>query len=545
MEFVALLIVFAALLWLGVGNLFDHRLAHDSPWGYFASDSVHNLYLNQHLFDSGNWRYSPAHINAGYNNTVNYVLPILAHLNVNLAYASGLNVYDSLIFIAVFLACLAALLMYLIVRQWNHSVAFFSIPLFVFLFIKNFYIAITWGQLTLVAGVFFFLACVLALCFIDVPRFFIIFGVLIGALFMAHTSEFFFLAGLLIVYFVLQFFRDRLVLLPKFRPLFFSALIFLVVTGYYLVIFKSTYLINYGPSSYRLFSPVMGAGFRVAQMADFGLPVVIMLLIGALVALYLTAIKKNISLALLLGVFMMCIGYLNYIGIGNRAFQVRFFWPVYLSVLFGLALYQVQLIFAKRLSHLNIVVVAMLVMFGFVYWQYNPIADQGLLNQDHWDSFGWIRQNAESDARVYFFYGDTYDQNAQLLLSGRLVTYAVVDKLVENAKKSFVPRIFASRNLVIQDSNLAYRRSFFSFGYYSRERNITNFYDADICSFDYYVLDKSSGYAPALAQYNLAARKLLMDSGFFEEVYSNPLVSILKNNNPGGACIDGAGVRLA
>jgi hypothetical protein len=65
-----------------------------------------------------------------------------------------------------------------------------------------------------------------------------------------------------------------------------------------------------------------------------------------------------------------------------------------------------------------------------------------------------------------------------------------------------------------------------------------------VCNFDYYVFDKFSSYAPPLAQYNIAVRKIMIDSGYFEEVYKNDLVSILKNNNPGADCIPKQGVAI-
>lgn len=543
-EEIFLLIVFGTLLWLGIANLYDYRILHSSPWGYFASDSVHNLYLNENLYEQGNWRYSPWYINAGYNNTVNFVLPLFAHLNVNLAYASGLNIYDSLILLTVFFACIGALLMFVLIRSYNKYVAYLSTPLFAFLFFKNFYIAVTWGQLHLIAGSFFLIATVFVLTNLKLDYMPVVLGIFMSALFLTHASEFFFFIGFVLLYIVVDWFSTRKLGLTTIKKLVYSSLVFLVISFYYIVIFKNTYFANYGPSSYKLFTIVKSAGFRVAEFADFGTIIVVALLIGVVFSLYFLIVKKSNKAALIFGLYMLAVGFLNYVGIGNRAFQARFFWPVYLSVFLGTTVYQLMRLFVKELKSIFFLIITIVLFLAVAKAYYYPIDSQGILNQYHWDSFQWLKYNAEKNARIYFFYGDSYDQNAQLLLPAKLVTYATTDKLIENLKKATIPRIFYSRSLVIADSNLAYRKSFLQFGYYSRERNITTFHDADVCNFDYYVFDKSSSYAPPLAQYNMAVRKIMLDSGYFEEVYKNDLVSILRNNNPGADCIPKQGVAI-
>ena len=57
----------------------------------------------------------------------------------------------------------------------------------------------------------------------------------------------------------------------------------------------------------------------------------------------------------------------------------------------------------------------------------------------------------------------------------------------------------------------------------------------DICSMEYYYFDKASR-EPALAQYNVAIINFLLENDWIEEIYSNGLVSILKNNKPGVDC---------
>jgi len=536
--------LFGILLWAGIADLYNYKIIHSSPWGYFASDSVHNLYLNQNLYEVGNWKYSPSYIVAGYQDVINYVLPVMPHLNVNFAYASGLQVYDSLILLVVVLACLAGLLTYLIVKDYNIYVAYISTSLFVFLFIGNFYVAITWGQLFFVAGSFFLLASVLALRYLHLKNMPLVLGILVAAIFFTHTSEFFFFVGFIVVYLVLEWLSQKKINLTTIKKLAYSAIIMIGVSSYYMVIFKNTYFRAFGPSSYKLFTVVSKAGFRTAGLSDFGTLVIAILLIGMALALYLSLRQKHIHLAVLVGLYMLGIGFLNFVGIGNRAFQTRFFWPLYLSIFFGLTLYQVLRLVAKEPKAIFVSAVSIVLLLTLTYAYYHKIGSQGLLNQYHWDSFQWLKQNTERQAKIYFFYGDTYDQNAQLLIPARLTTYALEDGLVKNVQDRMLPRKFHSRFMLL-DISMMYRKSFFSFGYHSTELNITPIFDADVCNYDYFVLDMESMYAPVLAQYNAVIRKVMLDSGYVQEAYSNGLVNILKNNNPGGDCIPKEGVKLS
>ena len=59
----------------------------------------------------------------------------------------------------------------------------------------------------------------------------------------------------------------------------------------------------------------------------------------------------------------------------------------------------------------------------------------------------------------------------------------------------------------------------------------------DICSFDYYVFDRSSRQ-PVLAQYNLLIASELQDDGSAAKVFENQVSVIMKNNNPGADCIE-------
>ena len=57
-----LAIVFGALLFLGISNLWDHRLQHEFPYGYLASDTFQQQTRAEGIKDAGNYKYEPFYI---------------------------------------------------------------------------------------------------------------------------------------------------------------------------------------------------------------------------------------------------------------------------------------------------------------------------------------------------------------------------------------------------------------------------------------------------------------------------------------------------
>ena len=50
----------------------------------------------------------------------------------------------------------------------------------------------------------------------------------------------------------------------------------------------------------------------------------------------------------------------------------------------------------------------------------NLATSPGIMNPFHWEAFSWISDNTETDAVIYFFYGDFYSQDAILRNTKRI-----------------------------------------------------------------------------------------------------------------------------
>ena len=74
-----LLIFFGVMLFLGISNLWDHRIQHEFPYGYLASDTFQQQTRAEGIKDAGNYRFEPFYIVKGYKDVVGYYPPVIHH----------------------------------------------------------------------------------------------------------------------------------------------------------------------------------------------------------------------------------------------------------------------------------------------------------------------------------------------------------------------------------------------------------------------------------------------------------------------------------
>jgi len=242
---------------------------------------------------------------------------------------------------------------------------------------------------------------------------------------------------------------------------------------------------------------------------------------------------------------MLLAGYTNYAGFDLRAFQVRFFWPIYLSVFFGFALYKLSKMAIKKwnilhsaiLSSVLIVLLTGLIKIPSVH-QYEKLSTPGIMNPYHWEILNWFPKNTDENAKLYFFYGDIYSQDALLRNSKRIHYQVEPEDIINAINNKEIRREYITELPGDGGGGTVYRQSFFRFKNYVEEKPREYFYgEMDICTFDYYIFDKVSRQ-PVLAQYNLLVASELLQKDFISKVFENPVSIILKNNKPGADCIE-------
>ncbi|MBW2976430.1 hypothetical protein KY347_03215 [Candidatus Woesearchaeota archaeon] len=533
-----LLVVFGLLLFIGISNLWDHTLEHGFPYGYLASDTFQQQTRAEGINDAGNYRFEPFYIVKGYEDVIGYYPPVIHHLGVILHSSTGIPVYDTVYFMVFFNAILAAFVMYLIIRSYNKQIAILSLPLSILIFSSKPYIGFLWGHWASITGQLMLICIFWAVIKIDMNKAEILLGIFFGALALAHTSELIYGAGFVFIYAVLLLFLKKFNL--KFtKKILVAAVISGVISLYNLFIFVNGFMVI---NPYQFEVSRDWGSTPIFYLTDFGL-LLIFLSIGLIVSF--TLIKK-ISIPILAGLFMLLVGYTNYIGFGIRAFQPRFFWPIYLSFFFGLGLYSLikfvpskfRIISTFGVSILSILVLSKVFAIPGMP-AYSKISNPGLMDLPHWEAFQWLSQNTPIDSKLYFFYGDSYGQDAILRNSKRVHALVTSEGFIEVLQNKTINRVYPSKAPADHAAGWPYFKSFLNIGLHSEEADMNSWRsqpNIDICLFDYHIFDKVS-MQPVLAQYNLLIASEMIKKGA-KKVFENDAVVVLKNENVNGDCIE-------
>ncbi len=530
-------VMFALLLFLGVGNLWDHRVAHEFPYGYFASDTFQQQTRAEGIKDAGSYLYEPPFIVKGYTDVVGYYPPVIHHLGILLHYSSGVPLYDT-IYLMVFLsAILATFVMYMIIRETSKLVAILSLPLSVLLFFSKSFIGFTWGHWASIVGQLFLICIFWSLMKKDVKQSWVLLGISFAGLALSHTSELVYGAGFVILYgaylaCVGQFSKDYV------KALLYAALVSGVFAFYNLLVFVQSFQVV-NPYTFQV-SKDWG-GTPIFALGDFGWLLLIMA-----VGLVVSVLKhRKVAIPFLIGMFMLLIGYTNYIGFGIRAFQPRLFWPLYFMFFLGFGLY-VAINFlsenARCAAAMGIAVVLLILFSGAVQVSgipsYAKLSGQGLMDEWHWEGFQWISQNTPNDAKIYYFYGDVYGQDAILRNSKRFHAQVVPEDFIKGVQNGTIRRVFETEVPADHGAGMPYWKSFPIIGLHQREDMGKFMWKTvhDVCDFDYFVFDKLSRIE-ALSQYNLLiANSALGNNSTL--VFQNDVVAIVRNDKKGGECIE-------
>ena len=239
---------------------------------------------------------------------------------------------------------------------------------------------------------------------------------------------------------------------------------------------------------------------------------------------------------------MIVLGMGNYFGFREKAFQLRFFWPILLMFFIGTGVYHILNLVIKKwkiaYSAAIFALITLLILIGVPYMpHYDRIKTSGLMDEYHWEVFRWIEKKTQKDSRIYFFYGDIFNQDAVLRNSKRTHNLIIPEDFVDAINNREIRRIYDTEVPGDGGGGAPYRKSFFSFGFMLNEAPQDYLSGKkDICNFDYFVFDKKSRQQ-VLAQYNILIADELKKNGAVL-VFENPVSIIMKNNKLGADCIE-------
>ncbi len=547
LEKIMLGIVIVLALYFGPGTILDHTISHPQPYGYLASDTFQHQIRAEWIKDAGNFKTEAPYISFGLQNIVGRYPPVLYHLGVVVSSASGFEVYDALYLLVSIFMIFGMIACYFLIKTYNKTIALISLPIGLLIFSMPLATGILWGHWPSLLGQVFLIAFAWSIARKDLEKFYIPIALLASGIALTHTSELIFAGIFLILFFLSKILAKNI---GKRDFVFFSkvGLVVLVVCAYYLIIFMNTWAKSQ-PYQFDVF--VVWEGNPGFYIAGFGL---LLLFIISGIVFSLTKIKES-HVALLFSLAMLIVGFMNYVGFNVRAFQIRFMWPVYLSIFFGLGLYVIakmafnewkspysviacfaMILLIVPLVHLPILKQTSIQQIPVVP-QLNLQSSQGIMNPYHWEILQWLSKSTDPKSKVYFFYGDIYSQDALLRNAKRYHEQVEPEGLIKILNERKITRYYPSEAPGDSGGMIMQRSSLFSFEE-PLELKKPDFYAGmrDICSFDYIVLDKVSGQQ-VLAQYNMLIAQELIQNDFIKPIFENQVAVILKNDKPGSECL--------
>ncbi|MBI3027441.1 hypothetical protein HYY70_04975 [Candidatus Woesearchaeota archaeon] len=540
------------LLFIGPASLFDHKLKHDFPFGYASSDSFQHQVRAESIKDAGNFRHEANYISLGIKNAIGRYPPVIYHLAVIFSYATGTETYDAIYFLVFFFSIIGIFVMYFIIREFNKNVALLSLPLALILFSPPLYIdhnnslaridfwlntGFAYGHWPSLLAQSFLIAFAWCILRIDFKRAYILIALFLSAAALSHTSEAIFGVIFLLIFLGVRFVNRQLTR-QALRNLLIGLFAAFVLSLYYMAIFMNTWAIAQ-PWSFNA-EPVW-KGNPGLYLRGFGA-----LLLPILAGIVFSFLKfKELHGSLIFAFSMLLAGFLNYIGFGLRSFQIRFFWPVYLSVFFGFGVY---VLLKSAVKKWNVIyTMALCIVFAVLFAgviklplipHYGKLTSQGIMDAYHWSALKWLGEKSEQNAKVYFMYGDIYSQDALLRNSKRVHYQVVPDDFVKALQSRRIKRSYTTEMPGDSGGLIAVRKGLLSFEYPADSIPQENFYGPqDICSFEYVVFDKASRQ-PVLAQFNLLIASELLKNARVKNVFENEVVVVLKNSKAGDDCIE-------
>lgn len=528
-----LIIFIGILLWIGLADSWDHKIKHDYPYSYLASDTFQHQTRAQWIKDTGNYKYEAPYYSAGFNNVIGFYPPILLHIAVLFSHISGTEVYDTILLITIIFAITGCIIFYNILSAWNKQIAILSTPLMTYIFtIREARNAFYWGHWPALLGDLFLVACCWMLINLRNKKSSIILGLLLAGTALGHTSATIFTVLFIIFFFAIATLRKQFTK-EQLKKLFISLATFIIISAYVLIIFKQTWMKVF-PFEFKIWTDWTGGG-GIITLPEFGTPTLLIMLAG-LFFLILSKSQESFF-PKMMAIFALGAGFTNYVGFYVRAFNFRFYWPILLSALFGTGAYKILKIGIKNLTTLKSAIISLLIITTLLYYNYQPTGPvEGLMNKYTWQTLNWLKDNTEENAQIFFFYGDTYDQDGSLGNTHRINTRVEINDLAETLQKRKLTREYPTKELIESGTQLPYKKSIFSYGRIIAEnKNITGRKIRDLCSFDYYIFDRF-GRIPVLTQLNQIVANTLLQNNF-TIIFENQLNAVLKNTRPGGNCL--------
>lgn len=544
---VIFLIIFTVAFFIPISNLWDQRITHEFPYAYAAADAFTHAHNLEGIKDQGHYRTNFYYESGGFNDVIGVNPPFAGHIGAILSTASGIETYDImyfLVFLSLYLSCLGV---YLLARRYSFVYALLSLPFSTAIFAKGFDIAVIYGQWHYIIAMPFLIGFILIVDLANkgFRNIWPLAGIMISAAFLSHIVEAiwggFFIIFMYIVFFMfckfnISSFFNKI----RIKEIIFGGLFSIASSYYYIPIFILAWLPK------RAGKYIIPGYPTIELISAFGLYFFVFLILSTLLFIFLVK-KENNSLVLFsFPLFFILAMHLTFLPGFDKSFQLRFLAPMLLCIPLGAALSFALSFFTKNIKAslkrwiwlFSSIVILVLVFSLFNIGSFGAGLGQGLMDKPHWEAITWVAENTEQSAEIFIGYGDSYSQ-ASLLFNLKRFHYRINPANYLGLIQNRTIKRYINGEINRGDATgLKYRTSFFNFGDYRDDKGRDYFYmDIDLCSVDYYLMDKVTR-EPVIGQYNMLILQELSQSGWMSKVFENEAVIIVKNNKKGEVCLD-------
>lgn len=508
-------------LYMGLANVSDKRIHHDSPYGFQASDTFSHILYSYNLAERGDNKYLQPYIVADLQDVVAINPPALPHIVVALSTISGLNIYDAQLILVFFIPILASLLIFLIIRRFNLKLAILSAPFTLLAYTEKFLSIYTWGIWTV------------ALSYMFLAGFFYIYSdkrfkdswifqaILIAAILEAYAVTVVFPAIFLAINFLINLkeWKENLI---RYIKIFSLAL---VLGSYYIFNFFFATVVKrigvYAQSS----SELNAFGYPIISMGDWSWWIAF-IGIGFLFYLLFTKNKKRYDM--ILGIYAFAFGFLYLLAFGKASLTFRYFWPIFLAVFFGLCLF--SLLKLTKMNKIHIVFICSCIFIIFIGAKLtSPPSGQGIMIPQEWESYKWIKENIPEENTMLFFYSDSYTQSAKMMFSQRVVYTITMNTLRPYINNKSIPDTLFLSIVTEGVGDYPYKKSLFEFGHHLEDNKNLLTPSIRLCEFDFIVFNMAN-YNKAVSEYNVELINHLINQANGTLVWQNSPIFILRND---------------
>lgn len=473
-------------------KIYQNSLSNDYPCCLIGPDSLTYLSYIDFISRGGEIDDSPKYMSHTEINTKNILPPLyftIISLIINL---TGFEPHQIVYAFAIILLMNSLILIFLLVRSYDSVVALLSLPFMFLMFVHPFSKILFLGQWFDNFGTLLLLSTLL------IANFYINKGInsrssvgliiIITAMILSHTEWVYFLFIIILYYllfFILKTEKPNIKTISKFLIIYLIA---------FIIALPSFVRLYYHPdsSSILTFNTVYNSSLLVPKIFYFNIIPLIILMIGLIYILYNIILKNNVNFFIIAFLSLFILSVSNFALGYARYYEVRWFWPLFLSPIFGIGLgavlSKIKESFFKKFFLYSIPFIVLSILFVLFLRQSSLIG----VNRDDWKAIEWIRDNTEENDSILFILPDRTDYYKYVSwLSHRPPYYKPLKDIlgndINNTNMSINKSVFSLSYGPVDHTTLL-KHGFFKYELLKLDLKLKEF-----CSFDYVMVNNYIG----------------------------------------------------